>query len=68
MKSNRNFHFYAQMNKKNLRFFKALMAKLKIELIGSNQIRKTILEMYIREKEEEYFKQHEQEFFDNPVL
>ena len=44
------------------------MAKLKIELIGSIQIKKTILEMYIREKEEEYFKQNEQEFFNNPVL
>jgi len=32
-----------------------------------DKFKKTILEMYIREKEEDYFKQHEEEFVMSPV-
>ena len=44
--------------------FKALTAKFRIEGINSNQIKKEILEMYIQEKEEEWFLQNKSEFFD----
>lgn len=51
------------------RFFKALDTKLFLNLsTAQDRFKKTILELYIREKEEEFFMQHEQEFFTSSVL
>lgn len=64
MKSTSNF-FSTPLKRFKTRIFKALAAKLKIEMTGPNQIKKTILEMYIQEKEEEYYNQHTAEFYDS---
>ena len=44
------------------RFFKALATKFHVEC--SNPSKKEMLEMYIREKEEEYYNQNKSEFFE----